>query len=161
MTSSKFLHSREDYKQGWQLDKEWETVTKGKKSIAGTVVARAGLTGHDRDSKAEGVEEDEDEEDEALLRDIPFVCIICREPYKEPVVTRCGHYFCESCALGRYRRDPTCAACGVGTSGVFNAAKRLKQLLDRKRERAARRRRAALAAGEAVSSEEDGEEEDS
>ncbi|KAG7127018.1 Pre-mRNA-splicing factor cwc-24 like protein [Verticillium longisporum] len=29
----KFLHAREDYKQGWQLDKEWEDVVKGKKNL--------------------------------------------------------------------------------------------------------------------------------
>ncbi|PHH88072.1 hypothetical protein CDD83_8035 [Cordyceps sp. RAO-2017] len=145
----KFLHSREDYKQGWQLDKEWENVTKGKKGIGGTVVASA--------NRNKPNEDDDDDDDEVLLESIPFVCIICRESYKEPIVTRCGHYFCESCALKRYRRDPSCAACGSGTSGVFNSAKRLQKLLDRKRERAARRRQEALEAGEEVSEDEEGE----
>ncbi len=34
--------------------------------------------------------------------DLPFACLICRKPWgeaKDPVVTRCKHYFCESCAL--------------------------------------------------------------
>ena len=70
-------------------------------------------------------------------------------------MTRCGHYFCEPCALQRYRRDPSCAACGAGTGGVFNSAKRLKKLLEKKRERAARRREAAIAAGEEVSDDEE------
>jgi Zinc finger, C3HC4 type (RING finger) len=48
------------------------------------------------------VEEQEDEED-AMLEDIPFACIICKGPYMEPVVTRCGHYFCQTCVLKRYR----------------------------------------------------------
>jgi RING finger protein 113A len=117
----KFLHAREDYKQGWQLDKEWETVTKGKKNLGGTIVASA-----NRDKKTE----DEDEED--IPEDIPFVCIICNGPYKSPIVTRCGHYFCEPCALQRYRRDPSCAACGSGTNGVFNSAKKLQNLLEKK-----------------------------
>jgi RING finger protein 113A len=39
--SCKFLHAREDYKQGWQLDKEWENVTKGKKVSGGTKIASA------------------------------------------------------------------------------------------------------------------------
>ena len=137
--SCKFLHAREDYKQGWQLDKEWENVTKGKK-VSGTKVASA-----DR----KGVEEEED--DDAALENIPFACIICKEKYKDPVVTRCGHYFCESCALKRYRKDPSCAACGSGTGGVFNVAKGLKKLLERKKERARRRREAAIEAGEEVS----------
>ncbi|OIW30576.1 hypothetical protein CONLIGDRAFT_560621, partial [Coniochaeta ligniaria NRRL 30616] len=118
----KYLHAREDYKQGWQLDKEWETVTKGKKNLGGTVVASA-----DRSKK------NEDDEDEDIPEDIPFVCIICNEPYKSPIVTRCGHYFCEPCALKRYRRDPSCAACGSGTQGVFNAAKKLQKLLEKKK----------------------------
>ncbi|OBT70277.1 hypothetical protein VE03_00267 [Pseudogymnoascus sp. 23342-1-I1] len=142
----KYLHAREDYKAGWQLDKEWETVTKGKKNIGGTTVARAGR----------GAGEDEEDEDEdAELEGVPFACIICREGYKHPIVTRCGHYFCEACALGRYRKDPSCAACGSGTGGVFNVAKGLKKLLDRKREAAAKRRERAIEAGEEVSEDEE------
>ena len=93
-----------------------------------------------------------------MLEGIPFVCIICKEKYKDPVVTKCGHYFCESCALKRYRKDPSCAACGAGTGGVFNVAKGLKKLLDRKRERAAKRRQKAIDAGEEVSEDEEPEE---
>lgn len=142
----KYLHDRGDHKQGWQLDREWETVTKGKK-LRGTVVASADRT---------KTEEDDDDE-YAMVENIPFVCIICNGPYREPVITRCGHYFCEPCALGRYRRDPTCAACGAGTNGVFNSAKRLKKLLEKKRERAAKRRQAAIEAGEEVSDDEEEE----
>ncbi|PNY22681.1 Pre-mRNA-splicing factor cwc-24 [Tolypocladium capitatum] len=143
----KFLHSREDYKQGWQLDKEWETVSKGKKNMGGTVVASA-----NRDKPRE---DDDDDDEVAMLENMPFVCIICKEAYREPIVTRCGHYFCESCALKRYRRDPTCAACGTGTNGVFNTAKRLEKLLERKRERAAKMRQEAIEAGEEAREEEE------
>lgn len=145
--SCKFLHAREDYKQGWELDKDWEKVgDKGKKS--GKAVK----------SLAEA--EDSDEED-AALEGIPFACIICKKPYTNPVVTKCGHYFCEACALQRYRKSPSCAACGAGTGGVFNAAKNLRKILDRKRERARKRRERAKEAGEEVSDDdEDGGEED-
>jgi RING finger protein 113A len=142
----KFLHAREDYKQGWQLDKEWETVTKGKK-VSGTKIASA--------NRDQDVEEDDDDD---KLEGIPFACIICREKYKEPIVTKCGHYFCETCALKRYRKDPSCAACGAGTGGVFNVAKGLKKLLERKREQARKRREKAIEAGEEVSEEEEEEE---
>lgn len=50
-------------------------------------------------------------------------------------MTKCGHYFCEKCALSRYRKNPSCAICGAGTNGIFNAAKGLQKKLDRKRER--------------------------
>jgi len=139
------LHAREDYKQGWQLDKEWENVTKGKKVTGGTKIASANRDAGNEDS----------DDDDTALEGIPFACIICREAYKDPIVTKCGHYFCESCALKRYRKDPSCAACGAGTNGVFNVAKGLKKLLDRKREKAAKRRQKAIEAGEEVSEEEE------
>ncbi|KAI0487780.1 hypothetical protein F4859DRAFT_466170 [Xylaria cf. heliscus] len=142
----KFLHAREDYKQGWQLDREWENVTKGKKNIGGKVVASA-----NRDAR--GVEADDP--DDALLEKIPFACIICKGSYKEPIVTRCGHYFCLPCALQRYRKDPTCAACGSGTNGVFNTAKTLKRLLEKKKARQEKKRQAAIEAGEEVPEEEE------
>ena len=144
----KYLHAREDYKQGWQLDREWENVTKGKKVTGGTKIASA-----DRNPEA-----DNSDEEDAILENIPFACIICREPYKDPIVTKCGHYFCESCALKRYKKDRSCAACGAGTGGVFNVAKGLKKLLEKKKERAAKRREKAREAGEEVSDEDDAEE---
>ncbi|KAK4200252.1 putative pre-mRNA-splicing factor cwc-24 [Triangularia verruculosa] len=150
----KFLHAREDYAHGWQLDREWENVTKGKKIIGGTVVASA----ERKANKNNNDEDDRDEEEEAMLEKIPFVCIICRGDYKSPVVTRCGHYFCEACALKRYRKDPSCAACGSGTNGVFNAAKKLQKLLVKKKERAAKRRQEAIENGEEVSSEDEDED---
>jgi len=27
--------------------------------------------------------------------DIPFKCSICRDTFKDPVITKCRHYFCE------------------------------------------------------------------
>lgn len=154
----KFLHAREDYQAGWQLDKEWENVTKGSKQLAGTVVASA-----DRKRKAqEGEAEDGggDEDQGEMLDNIPFVCLICKGDYKSPVVTRCGHYFCEACALKRYRKDPGCAVCGAGTGGVFNAAKRLKGMLEKKREREKRQKEEARERGEEVSDEEEEEDDD-
>ncbi|KAH7117847.1 hypothetical protein B0J11DRAFT_93723 [Dendryphion nanum] len=118
----KFLHAREDYAAGWKLDRDWEISTKGKKQ-AGTVVASA-----NRDTKSK-----EEEFDAALLEKIPFACIICKNPYKSPIVTKCGHYFCESCALKRYRKDPTCAACSEKTNGIFTSAKNLQKILDKKK----------------------------
>lgn len=121
-------------------------MTKGKKTLGGTKIASADRKG-----------DEEEEEDDAFLENIPFACILCREKYKDPIITKCGHYFCESCALKRYRKDPSCAACGAGTSGVFNVAKGLKKILDKKRERAKRIREEAIANGEEVSSEEEEE----
>lgn len=138
--SCKFLHAREDYKQGWQLDKDWEVGTKGKKNGVGR--------------KKAGEVMDSDEEN-AALENIPFACIICKKPYTNPILTKCGHYFCEACALHRYKKGPSCAACGAGTGGVFNGAKGLKKLLEKKKERARRKKEKAIENGEEVSEEDE------
>ena len=149
--SCKFLHAREDYKQGWELDKDWEIGTKGKK-FGGQTVASANR------SKAGQGEGDDDDDD--LLEHIPFACIICKKPYTNPIITKCGHYFCEACALQRYRRNPSCAACGAGTGGVFNGAKNLRKLLDKKRERARRRKERDKEEGLDVSEDDEDDEDD-
>ncbi|KAG8728347.1 RNA-splicing factor [Ceratobasidium sp. 428] len=101
----KFLHDRGTYMQGWQLDK-----------LAATPQQQAG---DDSDS-------DSDE-------DIPFACFICRKEYTEPVVTRCGHYFCSACAIKRFTKTPKCIACGAPTGGIFNRAdKVIKKLQEKK-----------------------------
>ena len=143
--SCKFLHAREDYKQGWELDRDWEKVG-GKAKIDGQ-----------RGKSTQITEDMDSDEEDAALENIPFACVICKESYKFPIVTKCGHYFCEACALKRYKKNPTCAVCGAGTGGVFNGAKQLKRLLERKRERARKRREMAIADGEEVDDEEDEE----
>ncbi|KAF2197149.1 hypothetical protein GQ43DRAFT_444492 [Delitschia confertaspora ATCC 74209] len=119
----KFLHAREDYAAGWKLDREWEMSGGAKKG--GTIVSSA-------NRNADG-EKDEDGVDFSMLEKIPFACIICKKSYKAPIVTKCQHYFCEACALKRYRKDPSCAACGTNTGGVFNSAKNLQKLLEKKK----------------------------
>lgn len=146
--SCKFLHDRGNYKQGWELDRDWEIGTKGKKIGGNTVSSR------NRELKNG---DDEDDDDDEMLENIPFACVICKRPYSNPIVTKCGHYFCESCALQRYRKNPSCMICGAGTGGVFNVAKKLTQLLDKKRERARKRREKAIEEGEEPSEDEEGE----
>ncbi|KAF2751173.1 hypothetical protein M011DRAFT_103369 [Sporormia fimetaria CBS 119925] len=118
----KFLHAREDYAAGWKLDKEWEIQTKGKKPT-GTIVASANRT----------AEEKKNDADIALLEKIPFACIVCKGPYKNPVMTKCGHYFCQQCAMNRYKKDPTCAACSEKLNGNYKIANNLKKLLEKKK----------------------------
>lgn len=104
----KFLHDRGDFKQGWQLDRDWEAVGKGKKDNKET-------------KKSMDTELD--------LSEIPFKCVICKNDYKDPIITKCGHYFCEGCAIERYKKTASCAQCGHGTGGLFSGAKKLKELL--------------------------------
>ncbi|KAF1808527.1 PRP38-domain-containing protein [Eremomyces bilateralis CBS 781.70] len=100
----KYLHAREDYKAGWALDKEWEV---------------------ERNRKKGGVEKEKEEKEGEKKEEIPFACFICKKGYSNPVVTKCGHYFCEKCALERFKKSPACAACGAATGGVFKTAKNL------------------------------------
>ena len=55
--------------------------------------------------------------------------LICRKSFEDPIVTKCQHYFCEKCALERYRKTARCFVCSAQTSGVFNPAKKLIERL--------------------------------
>lgn len=104
--SCKFLHDRSDYKHGWQLEREWAE----------------GHYGHD-DEDPKKYEINSDEED------LPFKCLLCRKSFVEPVVTKCKHYFCEKCALTRFKKTSRCFACNAQTSGIFNPARNLIEKL--------------------------------
>ena len=92
---------------GWQLDKPAEAPRKQVEDVS-----------------------DSDSDDE----DIPFACLICRKPYTDPVVTRCGHYFDSACAIKRFAKTPKCAACGAPTGGIFNRADKVIEKMRKKRE---------------------------
>lgn len=58
---------------------------------------------------------DEKSEPEA----IPFKCVLCKNDYNRPVKTDCGHIFCQSCFMDRYKhKKPNCYICGRDTGGV-------------------------------------------
>ncbi|KAL1409983.1 RNA-splicing factor [Vanrija albida] len=77
------------------------------------------------------VKEIEEEEEEML----PFACLICKREFTEPIVTKCGHYFCLDCAMKRFTKSPKCYACGAATQGLFNKAEKLLAKLAAKRKR--------------------------
>ncbi|XP_013362594.1 PREDICTED: RING finger protein 113A-like [Chinchilla lanigera] len=106
--SCKFLHDRSDYKHGWQIEREL-------------------------DEGRYGVCEDENYEVGSDAEEIPFRCFICRQTFQNPVVTKCKHYFCESCALQHFRATSRCYVCDQQTNGVFNPAKELIAKLEKHR----------------------------
>ena len=63
--SCKFLHDRSDYKLGWQLERE---------------AAGGGKDDSDEDDTKYEIDSDEDS--------LPFKCFICRESFKNPIVTK-------------------------------------------------------------------------
>ncbi|KAG6866405.1 hypothetical protein C0991_004690 [Blastosporella zonata] len=103
----KFLHDRGTYLAGWQLDKLAEDA---KRQV--------------------GDESESDSDDE----DVPFACLICRKHYTDPIVTRCGHYFCSTCAIKRFAKTPKCLACGATTGGMFNRADKIIEKVNKKKQ---------------------------
>jgi RING finger protein 113A len=65
------MHDRSDYKSGWQLDLEWEEQQKQKALNPDRFIINSD-------------DDDESSSDEEL----PFACFICREDFKNPVVTK-------------------------------------------------------------------------
>ncbi|CAO1630976.1 unnamed protein product [Sympodiomycopsis kandeliae] len=134
----KFLHDRSDYLAGWQMEAAYLP-----NSTARNLDHGAG----------QGDDEEEEEEEE-----IPFACLICRQPFTDPVQTKCGHYFCSACAIKRFSKTPKCFACGAQTGGIFNNAhkiiKRMEKTRDEK-EQAKRKRRAEW--GEDTGAEQQGD----
>lgn len=111
--SCKFLHDRSDYKAGWQLDREW---AENEKVRIGNSIRRTTEEGGSS-GKIRGEELDED--------GLPFACFLCRGSFKQPVMTLCEHYFCESCALERMKKCGTCAVCNKQLRGTLNPARKL------------------------------------
>jgi hypothetical protein len=105
-----YVHDRGDYKSGWEIDKEWAAQNK-------------------RGAQEENYEvHSSDDEDE-----LPFACFICRGEFVQPVVTKCGHHFCESCALQQEKKTKRCAVCNEPTSGIFNEPKALNEKIAAKK----------------------------
>ncbi|KAJ4837295.1 hypothetical protein Tsubulata_026370 [Turnera subulata] len=114
--SCKFMHDRGDYKPGWQMEKEWEEAEKARKR-------NLALGKGDDDEDGVGGDDDDDDEDDEL----PFACFICRQPFVDPVVTKCKHYFCEHCALKHHSKNKKCFVCNQPTLGIFNTAHEIRK----------------------------------
>ena len=113
-----YLHDRGDTISGWQLERQWEEQQKLKKEK------------QDREmhnfASGKGRGNDEDDGTAVASDGLPYACHICREHFKEPVVTNCLHYFCESCIMNHVRTvSDACPICGKDTGSVFNLPSKL------------------------------------
>jgi RING finger protein 113A len=116
----KFMHDRGDYKSGWQLEREWDAKEKERQRRLD-----AGLPEEPADEDA----------DAAPVEELPFACLLCRNLWtlkSDPVVTKCGHHFCEACACAHFAKSKRCFACNEVTHGTFNAAKKLREQIKAK-----------------------------
>ncbi len=141
-------------KSGAQIEKEWDEKQKKKNAGEGEdeeeeVVGNAWDVRNLRGGGADGKPKKR-----GVGEEFPHACFICRKGFTDPVVTRCGHYFCLRCAMAQNAKGPQCAACGGNTRGIFNEAKGLKRhlALQAMREREAKHgtKDAALAAAKAL-----------
>ena len=113
-------------KSGAQIEKEWDEAQKKKsvgeegeeEQVIGNAWDVRNLRGGTDAKKKRSSNEE-----------FPHACFICRNGFRDPVVTRCGHFFCLRCAMAHNLKGPQCAACGGNTRGIFNEAKGLKRHL--------------------------------
>jgi RING finger protein 113A len=87
-----YLHDRGDTMSGWQLEQQWEEEQKLKKNkqekeLQDYVDRHAGSSGGNGKPQAEKPFVAED--------GLPFACFLCREHFKEPVISSCSHNFCQ------------------------------------------------------------------
>ena len=140
----KFLHDRGDYKSGWQMEREWEDKQAAKKARIqkleeNALAAMNSSSGIDVRSvrAAQNETADEVEEENYEIQEeaeFPFACHICREGFKDPVVTLCGHYFCQQCAIDSSKKNTKCVVCDKQTFGIFNKARKLIKYMEQQQQ---------------------------
>ena len=127
-----FIHDRGDYKSGHQLDQEYEQELKKKYRRlqhrgGGNCASDSEESNYEIDSAGEkGIDP---------IDGLPELCQICEGEFKEPVVTKCKHYFCDGCAIANYSRDGNCFVCGESTQGIFSVAVELVKKLKKRKEK--------------------------
>jgi len=155
--SCKFLHDRSDYKAGWQLEKEWEDQqkaieTKKRKRWEKRMRERGLAEGEDGEVGGAASADGSSSEDEDSAG-LPSTCYACSERWEDcksmPIVTTCGHHFCEDCAMEQYAKTPKCMACDAPTSGIFNSCDALEEKVKRARERSKEAKEEAASAAAA------------
>ena len=105
---------------GWQIERDYDEEQK-KKAAARAARAAAGGDPDAEDADNPFLIKEQGEDEDGL----PFACHLCREPFKTPVQTLCGHYFCEECAVRQFGTSQACAICAKPTHGIFNPATKL------------------------------------
>jgi RING finger protein 113A len=143
--SCKFMHDRSDYKHGWQLERDWEKAHgSGGKSFQTVGQNKRKRRGNDEENGSGNEDDDDDDDDPNKYviagvhsdedEDLPFKCIICKNSFVNPVVTKCKHYFCEKCFIQNNKKSTKCFACKKQTLGIFFVAhdiiKKMKEASD-------------------------------
>ncbi|KAK6454676.1 GNAT family acetyltransferase with 2 zinc fingers [Scheffersomyces xylosifermentans] len=95
----KFLHIRDESRRTKAIEREWETVASGHSPPSVSL-----------NNDTQG----------AKKVPLPFKCVLCKDDYKFPVKTQCGHIFCKACFMDRYKakKKSACFICGHETNGI-------------------------------------------
>lgn len=114
-----YLHDRGDTLSGWQLEEKWQEEQRLKKEQQEKEL-------NDFLEKSSG-KATTDTNTPAVSDDgLPFACHLCRNPFDDPVVTACQHYFCEKCIMSHVRNhSDACPICQKETHRVFNEPTKL------------------------------------
>ena len=105
-----YLHDRGDTLSGWQLEQQWEQEQKAKKEAQEKALTAFMDAEGDKSNSKDATKIDLTEDG------LPFACHICRQPFTDPVVTSCQHYFCHDCI----HKEELCPVCQKETHSVFN-----------------------------------------
>lgn len=144
--SCKYLHDRSDYKQGYELEREWEAkqkkIEEAKRKRWEKRMAKRAELGDGRPQGDSSPSESESSDD-----DVPKECPACDQAWENctsvPITTVCGHYFCEDCAMSNFARSTLCMTCNANTNGIFNSCDALEAKLKKKKaEKEAAKKRA-------------------
>jgi RING finger protein 113A len=124
-----YLHDRGNSLSGWQLEEEYEKKKKAeqeKKEREMDMFCKE-IEGKDTSTVETNIGSD----------GLPFACYLCREPFTDPIVTTCFHYFCQKCIMANVKENnenstsastsSACPICGKDTHGVFNYPNKLYQ----------------------------------
>jgi RING finger protein 113A len=131
-----YLHDRGNTMSGWQLEEEYERKKKEQQDakeremdLFCQVINGGGSKSAEKKGASGNVEMTAD--------GLPFACYLCREAFKDPVVTSCNHYFCQDCIMQHVKNNSVhgnnastssaCPICQKDTHGVFNYANKLYQ----------------------------------
>ena len=132
-----YLHDRGDTMSGWQLEQQWEEQQKAKRieqerqmtDFLERASRQAGIIdGDDDDHKNNNTQAQQQELLRITTKDgIPFACYLCRNEFNDPVVTNCGHYFCQSCIMKQVQenQDSKCPICSKETHSTFHQPTKL------------------------------------
>lgn len=122
-----YLHDRGDTKSGWEMEREYEEKKKVEEEKKKREVERFMSEMAGGKIAVEEEEEDGFDTKEKEVEDgIPFACHLCRNAFRDPIVTVCNHYFCEGCMNKRVKEVGTgCPVCQKDTHGVLNFPQKL------------------------------------